>query len=313
MTSSCAASSSPRIYLPDLSPESVSAVLRGLESQMRGVSHDYERYRGGVEARLRHAPDVISGFEARLRDAEGEEERAASAIEVMRDTTEKALAADADFSEWVAEHRAVMERRSILKTRRTRLVSTANIEKFRYEENKPFAYLLMREFGEQEYEAGFFARRLDGWLARRIDFETLRRNYRVIKTGPHAIQAEMRRLTTRAEELEGLIDAREEVGDQEFGLIALLQVGARAQRSVVEARQALEEATERRDALTTEMRALDADRGSPYERALRIHAEYLLVRMSECRIPLVLTTERYTAWWIQHRFRRTRKEFAADR
>ena len=42
-------------------------------------------------------------------------------------------------------------------------------------------------------------------------------------------------------------------------------------------------------------------------------AESVLVRMSECRIPLVLTTDRYTAWWIQHRLRRTRKEFAADR
>jgi len=41
-------------------------------------------------------------------------------------------------------------------------------------------------------------------------------------------------------------------------------------------------------------------------------AEPMLVRMSECRIPLVLTTDRYTAWWIQHRLRRTRKEFAAD-
>ena len=48
---------------------------------------------------------------------------------------------------------------------------------------------------------------------------------------------------------------------------------------------------------------------------MRVEAgsESVLVRMSECRIPLVLTTDRYTAWWIQHRLRRTRKEFAADR
>jgi hypothetical protein len=26
----------------------------------------------------------------------------------------------------------------------------------------------------------------------------------------------------------------------------------------------------------------------------------------------VVTTDRYTAWWIKHRFRRTRKELAAD-
>ena len=39
----------------------------------------------------------------------------------------------------------------------------------------------------------------------------------------------------------------------------------------------------------------------------------MLFRMSKCQIPLVLTTNHYTAWWIQHRFRRTRKEMAAAR
>ena len=42
-------------------------------------------------------------------------------------------------------------------------------------------------------------------------------------------------------------------------------------------------------------------------------AEPVLFRMSECKIPLMLMTDRYTAWWIQHRFRRTRKELAAVR
>ena len=37
------------------------------------------------------------------------------------------------------------------------------------------------------------------------------------------------------------------------------------------------------------------------------------VRISKCKIRLVLRTDRYTSWWIQHRFRRTRKEMAAAR
>jgi hypothetical protein len=35
--------------------------------------------------------------------------------------------------------------------------------------------------------------------------------------------------------------------------------------------------------------------------------------MSKCKIPLVLATKGYTAWWVQHRFRRTQKEMAAAR
>ena len=42
-------------------------------------------------------------------------------------------------------------------------------------------------------------------------------------------------------------------------------------------------------------------------------AKAMGVRMSKYRIRLVLRTDRYTTWWIQHRFRRTRKEIAAAR
>jgi hypothetical protein len=37
------------------------------------------------------------------------------------------------------------------------------------------------------------------------------------------------------------------------------------------------------------------------------------LRISNCRIPLRLTTDRYTGWWVQHRTRRTRRELAAGR
>jgi hypothetical protein len=42
-------------------------------------------------------------------------------------------------------------------------------------------------------------------------------------------------------------------------------------------------------------------------------AETMQVRISKCKIPLVLTTDRYTPWWVEHRYRRTRKEMAAAR
>ena len=46
---------------------------------------------------------------------------------------------------------------------------------------------------------------MDGWLANRIDFPALSDRYRILRTGPHAIQTEIRRLGQRAEELEAEI------------------------------------------------------------------------------------------------------------
>ena len=66
------------------------------------------------------------------------------------------------------------------------------------------------------------------------------------------------------------------------------------------------------------LRALQATlrEACPTAPANRLHGRGQLpprVRMSKCKIRLVLTTDRYTSWWIRHRFRRTRKEMAAAR
>jgi len=49
------------------------------------------------------------------------------------------------------------------------------------------------------------------------------------------------------------------------------------------------------------------------EMGVQRRAESMQVRISKCKIPLVLTTDRYTPWWVEHRYRRTRKEMAAAR
>ncbi|MDA0327467.1 MAG: hypothetical protein O2958_00440 [Gemmatimonadetes bacterium] len=168
-----------------------------------------------------------------------------------------------------------MERRSILKDRRSRLQTTANVEKFNYEQDRAFAYLQRRAFGEPEYRGGALARRLDGWLARRIDYEVLRRNYRILRTGPHAIQAELRTLTERATALEAIIDGHESQVAARTGFIAALESETKAQESLVEAREALAESRALYDRLAGEIRAADANLGRPYEDALATHREFL--------------------------------------
>ncbi len=263
------------IYLPDLSPGSVSSVLHELERQMRELLAEHETYRSRVVAELESMDQRLDDLGSAVARAEEEEAAAAGALAEVQDAIERSLVGEPGLAEAVAEHRALLTRRSILKTRRTRLISTANVERYNYERHRPFAYLLDRRFGEPEYQAGFLRGRLDRWLAQRIGYETLRRNYRILRTGPHALHAEMRRLSERAEALEAEIDARQAEVAEEHGLRPSLDAEQRAQEALVQARDRLAEATERRDALATEMRSLDADRGAPYQAALRLHADFL--------------------------------------
>jgi len=168
-----------------------------------------------------------------------------------------------------------MERRSVLKTRRARLQTIANVERHRYERDKAYAYLKRRAYGDPEYDAVLPMRWLDGWLARRIDYDTLDRNYRILRTGPHAIQADARKLTQRAEKLEASIDVHEADVGGRFGLTPALEAEAAAQRGLVDARESLNEVRLRHDRLATEIRAVDANRGRPYEDAIERHREFL--------------------------------------
>lgn len=263
------------LYLPELSPEAVSAGLTQLSSKMDDALAAQAEHRRVLAERLATVPEEVSRKEFLVAEAEGAEERAARGLDGVRREVERELGERPEHAEAILEHRAVMERRSILKDRRSRLQTTANVEKFNYEQDRAFAYLQRRAFGEPEYRGGALARRLDGWLARRIDYEVLRRNYRILRTGPHAIQAELRTLTERATALEAIIDGHESQVAARTGFIAALESETKAQESLVEAREALAESRALYDRLAGEIRAADANLGRPYEDALATHREFL--------------------------------------
>lgn len=262
-----------RTYLPELSPQAVSAGLDELRDRMEAALTEQAGHRAKLEKRLAELPEEIARRELIAAEAEKAEEHAADALNDVRKAVESHL--DADHARQVTEHRGIMERRSILKARRARLQTTATVERHDYEGDKAFSYLMNRRYSEPEYRPRFVTRWLDGWLARRIGYETLLRNFRILRTGPHAIQAELRRLSQRAEELEDSIDQRHAAVGERLGLIAALEAEAAAQRAVVDARGALTEARSRYDRLAAEIRAVDANRGRTYEHALAAHGEFL--------------------------------------
>jgi len=264
-----------RMYLPELSPEAVSSGLTDLRERLDEALAAQEEHRRDLERSLTELPEDVARRELILAEAEREEERSAAALDAVRRSVEDELGSDSKHAENVLEHRAAMERRSILKARKARLQTTANVERHAYDEDRAFSYLLSRGYGEPEYRAGPVTRWLDGWLARRIDYTTLVRNYRVLRTGPHAIQAEIHRLTERAESLERAIDARQTDVAARLGLDAALKAEEAAQRAVVDAREALTEARGRHDRIAAEIRAVEAHRGRPYEDAVAMHRAFL--------------------------------------
>lgn len=264
-----------RLYLPELTPAAVSGALRQLQHDLRDVLAQQDTHATRLRERIVATGQRAEELTVSMLETELAEETAAAELDRARADVESTLGADSEHLGRATEHAAIMDRRAVLKWRRARLQGTANVERSGYEGFAPFAYLRKRNFGDPEYRAGFITRRLDGWLARRIGYETLERHYKVLHLGPHAIQAEIRRLTERASEIEREMDETEAHVGQQHGLFAALEEDAQAQRTIVEARQRLHEVTSERDAFAAELRAVQANRGAPYEEAVALHEDFL--------------------------------------
>ena len=264
-----------RLYLPELSPDAVSSGLQEIRNRLLEVLEGQRAHRERLDAELGGLPARIAELSREVDASEAEEARTAGALEDARRRVEEHLGAQRAYSAAVEEHDAVMERRSLLKDRKARLQAAANVERARYEAYPPFAYLHGRSFGEPEYRGGAVARFFDGLLARRTDFVRMERNHRILRTGPHAIQAEILRLTKRGSELEAAIDELQAGADERCGLRPALEAEAAAQEKLVADRTALAAAIHRRDALTAEAREIEANRGAPYEEAIQLHRDFL--------------------------------------
>lgn len=263
------------LYLPELTPEAVSAGLVELRDQLEGALEDQRRRLAALERQVPKAEAAVAHDERRVDRLEAEEARIADRLAERRALVEQALGDDDRYVEQRKEHAALTARIAELKARRNRLVAAANVERGRYERDPIFSYLRNRGFGEPGYRTGPVTSRLDRWLARRADFARLHRQYTILVEGPHAIQAEVRSLRARAEELEVLTDEREDEVGERLELLTVLEESAEAQRALERARDDLAQTRETRDDLRRRLRAVQARRGAPYEEAIAMQRDFL--------------------------------------
>jgi chromosome segregation ATPase len=98
-----------------------------------------------------------------------------------------------------------------------------------YEADSLFMYLWQRRYLTPDYQAGWFGRRLDNWVAKHIDFQRNRSNYHMLQELPrrlreHATKAQqtarleaqaLQTLERQAAEADGLLDLQTRVRDAE--------------------------------------------------------------------------------------------------
>ncbi|MGD2067645.1 MAG: hypothetical protein PVI57_03095 [Gemmatimonadota bacterium] len=264
-----------RIYLPELSPTAVASGFAELRGRLEGSLRAQEERRERLSEEAVRAGERVEMARARVAGLEEDGRELRTRLDEARAKVEAVLDGDAAHTERAEEHAALMALRQRLRKRRERLSAAASAERPRYERDRLFRYLHDRDWGGPAYDAGPLTRRLDRWLARRIGYETLARNYRILKLGPHQLGAEIHRLGRRAQELEAAVDSLEEEVARAEGLLPLLERRAELEARATEARAELDRSVAARDAVQRELRAVEARRGRNFEEAVEMHRDYL--------------------------------------
>ena len=262
-------------YLPELTHEALSNALAQMKARVAEVLYRQSQRKEDLQAGLQEYRDRQAEAEAALVARKAQEARAEEGAGAKRASVAAVLEGDAEYRSNAEEHAALMDRRDRLKSRRAKLLAVAAVERPTYEGFAPFRYLSDRAYGEPEYRVGWVSRIFDRWLAKRINFPTLYHHHRLLKVGPHQIQAEIVRSSRRAGELEAQMDAAEEKAAETEGLTAALEELARTHAEVDAARAVRDRVRSEDEAKESELRELETNRGRYYDEALDLHREHL--------------------------------------
>jgi len=262
-------------YLPELTQEAIVSGLTQLKLRVAEVLQGQDERKESLQGEIQVQVTRLAEAEFRVVEEKVGEGRIQERVAAGRAAVAGALEADGEYRARAEEHGDLMVRRDKLKARRARLLAVATAERPAYEDFAPFRYLKERSFGEPEYRAGWITRLFDRWLARRVDFPRLDRNHRLLKVGPHQIQAEILRSSRRAGELEGSMDATEQGAASAAALPEMLEELAAAHEGVTKAREARDEARSEYEDREGEFREIEAHRGKHYEEAIELHRQHL--------------------------------------
>ena len=262
-------------YLPELTYDAMVSGLTQLKLRVAEILQRQGARKEALQSEIQAHGSRLAGAEGRLEAQKAGWAEVEHRVAESRAAVAAALEADGEYREWAEEHAALMDRRDKLKARRARLLAVATAERHAYESFAPFRYLKERAFGEPEYRAGWITRLFDRWLARRIGFPKLDRNHKLLKVGPHQIQAEILRSSRRAGELEAAQDETEQRLAVAQALRATLEELAASHEEVAKARAARDAVRSEQEMGESELRELEANRGRYHEEAIELHRQHL--------------------------------------
>jgi hypothetical protein len=262
-------------YLPTVDQQTVANTFQEVRGQLMDVLVRKQRHERELQQTLR----ADEAEEARLEKELQQITRQLNEKVAQREELEKAVAqrfeSDAEFQR-LSKEALVAEKELNRNEGRVDEIKQEAAKKLpSYEKSSLFQYLHKRGFGTSGYTKGGLTRRLDGWVARLINYSKAKRGYEFLRVTPELMAQEVGRRRDQFNALMELVEACEDRHADEVGLTEVMRQGQELGQSRDGLVAAIGKHHDLFDKHRKELLALEGSRNEYYEQAVGRMKEFL--------------------------------------
>jgi len=230
-------------YLPELDAQTVQTTLREVREDVEGVFKKKQTRRSSLERLMKENRGENHKSEKEIDQYTLQIELEAKERDKTLKLIEGDLQKDRNYQQKDEEAKKSEARLQGYKKRVEEIQGEASKKLPAFENNKIFSYLLKNSYGTTQYNRGDLIKRLDSWVAEKVNFRKNKECYDFLKSMPEMMKQEV---AGRQEELDEVVFEMEEIESTVEKQYRLPEIVARA-RKLMSQRQTLMEKDKKED------------------------------------------------------------------
>ena len=205
-------------YLPELDAKAVQSTLREVRMEVEGVFKEKQEKRNDLERLMKENRKTNKKLEEKLEITTTQ----ITQLSQQRDNTAELIFQDlqknAKYAQINQEAKKSEARLQQNKNRIEEIERESEKKLPAFEQNKLFSYLIKVDYGTIQYQRNGLRKRLDSWVAEKVDFDKNKKCYDFLKSMPELMKQEVERKQKELDAVVAEMKGIESEAEKEHGL-----------------------------------------------------------------------------------------------
>ncbi|UCF20759.1 MAG: hypothetical protein JSU87_04955 [Gemmatimonadota bacterium] len=266
------------IYLPELGGDAVARLrelVPDLHWRLQEILEEKLRSRAIVETQIAETERRRSELQRSLEELTAEIEEKAEIRDALSAAVRVDLDQNTDYERNVQEAKLANQRRLQARRRLDAAIEEREEKTPAYEADVLFGYLTKRGYGSFDYRATVLTKRLDDWVAEKVEYIAQKQNYELLMEAPEVMELEFSRSDKALQTEVAEVEAIEKVTADRHGLTQVLADGESLYQERVALVTRIEELDASFETLVAQRTQLEDTRGRYYRIAIDEYRTFL--------------------------------------